>query len=202
MRLGWASTWNRSEGSAEVDIGLVQHYDARETLGQAENLGVGEGIPRGVVGTAEEEGLGARVRGREQGLRVQAEILAQTHLAHLDVVGRGGYLIHAVTGADGDDVVPPGLTEDAEDEVDRLVTAVAHEDVVRIQALELGKALLQRFLVRVRVAVVAGIIRAFVGIQEDFRGAAALVARRAVGGDGRNVGTDQGFDVNHLAGGF
>ena len=174
--------------AAEIDVGFIQHHDAGEAGGQVEDLAVGEGVAARIVGAAKEDELRVRVRGGQQGLAVQAEVGPQEDLAHRNVVGRCGYLVHPVTGADGHGVVSARRAEETEHQVDRLVTAVAEEEALRRDALERGKALLQGLLARVRIAVDAILVGILVGVQEDVGRTAAFVPRRAVGGEGRDVG--------------
>ena len=151
----------------EVDVRLVDDDDALERLDDLHYLVAAERIASRVVGRADPHYLRALVARCQQLVGMHLEVVVQQDATVLHVVDVGTHLIHAVRRLDGHHVVTPRLAEDAVSQVDGLVAAVAQEYHVLGHALHLLQQLLQLALQRVGVAVVGGVVRILVGIEED-----------------------------------
>ena len=183
---------------AEVRVSLVQHHHAGEGVHQRQQVLPRKGIAGGVVGAAEEQKPGVCIGGGQEVRCREGEVRSQRNAAQGHVVDVGRHGIHPVTGDDGHGVVLPGHAENPEQQVDGFVAAIAQEDVVHRQALEGGNLFLHAQLPGIRVAVVAQPgIGAFIGVQEDLRGALGLVAGRGIGGEAADIGPHPLFQINH-----
>ena len=175
----------------EVAVGFVDDDDAGESGKHLEHLIAVDGIAGGIVGRTDPDELGVLVGGCQQLVGMHLIVLVEQHGAILDVVDVGTYLVHAVGGLDGYDIVFSRFTEDAIGQVDGLVAAIAQENHLCRDAFLFGYLLFQFTLQRVRIAVKGRIVWILVGIEEHMCLMAGIfIACAAIGSKAPDVWSD------------
>jgi hypothetical protein len=106
------------------------------------------------------------VAGLKDSISMQLEVSVQENLTTLDVVDVSAHLVHAVGRDYAYHVVATGFAEDAVGQVDGLVAAVAQKDVLGRNTFYALQEFLDITLQWVGIAVVGGIIRILVSIEE------------------------------------
>ena len=104
------------------------------------------------------------------------------------------HLVHGIPRGENHDVVLPRPAKAPDDDVDDLVAAVAQHHPLYRHTLKGGKRFLERALVRIGIAVQAGIERIFIGIEEQGLIPFVFVARTGVRLQRPDIGAHQVFE--------
>ena len=189
-------------GLGEGDVGLVDHQEAVERVGETGEGGRLRGGPRRAVGVGHERQRPARLGEGRDG---QDEVVVEGHLHHRGLLdAREGPVQHVRRG--GVDHGPARPGDRADEHREHVVAAVAGENPRRVDVEGFGRRLAELPAGRVRIAaqrvavdggerghrVGARGVRVLVRVQLDDPGARLGLPARDVGLEGVDGGAEEG----------
>ena len=188
----------RALGS-KINVSLIHHHNTAERIKHLADFCQRQQVAGGVVRAAQESHLGNVPAVFSKGGTIELIPGLQHELDVVHVVDISTNLVHAIGRMNSYHAVHPGGAERTENQVDGLVAAVAQEDALRRHALVGGNLLLQLPLQRVGVAVVRGVVRALVRIQEHVGSLAGiLIAGGAVGFELQDIRANESGNTRTL----
>ena len=129
----------------KVDVSLIHHHDhiLGQLVDQGQQILAGQGGAGGIVGVAEEDQLGLFVDGVEDSLYIQLHGVGAAGDVHDGAVVLINNVVVGGIGGGGDDALVAGLDESLSCKSQGVGGAAGEHDLVGLDAVALGKLLLE-----------------------------------------------------------